>query len=127
VLYFTTAYAADDDLGEPTGTLQITKREFNALSNDKIVLVTNAGKGLYTSYQGPIIDVPPPKLNCWKLFDQYVATNLATFRAWANANCRPYMSCWTCPDGSVSIAFFVNPTRLCPVIAYSTKLAVFEA
>jgi hypothetical protein len=127
VLYFTTACAADGDIGQPTGTLQITEDEFNSLNSGKSLQVTNAGKGLYTSYQGPIVNAPPPKLNCWALFNQYVAAHLTQFRNWANANCRPYMSCWTCPDGSISIAFFVNPTLSCNIFAYSTKLAVYEA
>ena len=133
VLYITTAYAGDRDIGKPTGVLQITEDEFNSLNRGKNLQVTKAAEHLYTSYRpGPIIIAPPPPPpppDCWALFDQYMAANIAAFQAWANTYCLNYMSCWCCPNGGLCIAFFVKPNSFkCNyVAAYSTKLAVFEA
>jgi hypothetical protein len=119
------AYAADGQIGQPTGILQITKDEFNSLNSGKNLQVTKAAEHLYTSYRpGPI---GPQPVDCWTLFDQYINANLATFQGLANKYCIPYRSCWCCPNGGLCVAFFVRPTRRCHILTYSTKLAVYEA
>ena len=129
VLCVATAYAADGGIGDPTGVLQITEAEFKTLNGGETVQVTKAAEHLYTSYQpGPKVPPPPPP-DCWAAYTQYMNANIAAFRTWANTYCRPYRSCWCCPFGGLCVAFFVNPTspRCNTVIAYSTKLAVYEA
>ena len=75
--------------------------------------------------------IPPPVVDCWALFNQYLLTNKPLFQKWANKYCRAYLSCWGCPGGGLFVTFVVQPTSP-PCLkwanpVYQKFLAVFEA
>jgi len=136
VLCFTIAYVAADEveeIGEETGVLELTKKQFNDLTNDKIdsLQVTKLEEHQYSALKSSIdVSSPPLPVDCWKFFNQYLSANIAIFQKWANDHCRAYRSCWCCPNGGLCVAFFVNPTHSCPIIAdqtYESQIAIFEA
>ena len=124
--------AVIEGIDKETGELTLSEDQFTQLSSGtfKSIEVRKTAQHQYNALS-PITDdgIPQPSIKCWKLFDQYISANLVTFQAWANRYCRPYQSCWTCPDLSFFVAFFVNPTRPCDTTTsqtYSSRIPVFE-
>ncbi len=109
---------------EPTGVLEVTEELYNVLADGKYVESEQVEPHRYIAKN---IIIGPPNDPCaqdWIDFNNYIASHLAAFQAWANAHCRPYMGCWQ--GRCVAIAFFINPTKHCWEPAYEQYLKVFE-
>ena len=131
-----TVMAVCDPKKQETGTLTLTEEQYEDFYCDStiglVVEKSDKNKREYRAIQTVSINqlIPPVQVDCWALFDQFMAANKPLFQLWANKHCRTYLSCWCCPGGGLCVAFFVKPkSPPCfkwEAAAYQKTLAVFE-
>lgn len=116
--------------GQPNAVAQISEPLFNEAMRGTAIEVKKVSADLFVAQRaiydpGTVVSADPCAWSTmWADFAAFIAANRPTFEAWANANCRPFMSCWCHPCG-LCVMFIIQPTRNCPQVAYQEYVKVF--